>query len=498
MCPEFIVKMEKEELKQELVKFLLDKGQLVTKDILDKIESKEDLQLLYNKLKDDDSLFFNKGIVDKLDQIKQDENLVHIEDDKTIKIISSYEEESKKRNVQDFVSYFNKRFNSLSSILKSRSELSNLVSINRVKDIREREKVSIIGLVKDKNTTKTGNVLVEIEDPTGNIKVCMHKSKPELLDKAKDIVLDEVIGILGSASNNFVFVDNIIVPDVPFTKQLKKSNEEEHAVFISDLHVGSNNFMEKELIKFIRWLNGDLGSEAQKAVSKKVKYVFIVGDLIDGVGIYPGQEDELTIKDVYEQYKYCAELLKKISPEKKIIICPGNHDSMRIAEPQPVLHKDFAESIWNLPNVTMVSNPSFVNIGSNSDFPGFDVLLYHGFSFDYFVANVENIRNKGGYDRPDLIMKFLLQRRHLAPTHTSTLYIPEQSRDPLVIDALPDFFVTGHIHKSSVSLYRNISLICCSCWQSKTAFQEKVGHHPEPCRVPIVNLKTREVKVMRF
>ena len=146
----------------------------------------------------------------------------------------------------------------------------------------------------------------------------------------------------------------------------------------------------------------------------------------------------------------------------------------------------------------MVSNPAAVNIGSTKDFPGFDFLLYHGFSFDYFIANVESIRNQGGYDRADLMMKFLLQKRHLAPTHKSTLYIPDVNQDPLVISNVPDFFLTGHIHKSSVSNYRNVTMICGSCWQSKTSFQEKVGHHPEPCRVPIINLQTREVKILKF
>ena len=124
--------------------------------------------------------------------------------------------------------------------------------------------------------------------------------------------------------------------------------------------------------------------------------------------------------------------------------------------------------------------------------------MYHGYSFDYFVANVDDIRNKGGYDRADLIMKFLLKRRHLAPTHTSTLYIPDTEHDPLVIDKVPDFFITGHIHKSIAANYKNITLISGSCWQAKTAFQEKVGHNPEPGRVPIVNLKTREIKILNF
>ena len=145
-----------------------------------------------------------------------------------------------------------------------------------------------------------------------------------------------------------------------------------------------------------------------------------------------------------------------------------------------------------------VKNPALINIHSSNSFSGFDLLLYHGYSFDYYVANVESIRNGGGYDRADLIMKFLLQRRHLAPTHTSTLYIPDVRKDYLVIEQIPDFFIAGHIHKSYVSNYRNITMVCGSCWQAKTPFQEKVGHNPEPARVPIINLQTREIKILRF
>jgi len=86
----------------------------------------------------------------------------------------------------------------------------------------------------------------------------------------------------------------------------------------------------------------------------------------------------------------------------------------------------------------------------------------------------------------------------MAPTHASTLYMPYTNQDPLIIDKIPDFFATGHIHKSSVSHYKNITLICGSCWQGKTPFQEKVGHRPEPGRVPIVNLSTREVRILKF
>ena len=415
-----------------------------------------------------------------------------------VKIISSYEEEPKKRNIKDFVSLFNKRYQALEAMLKNRQELQNLTSVNKILSKREKENLSLIGIVSEKQFTKNGNLMITIEDLTGNIKLFVNKNKGDLYEEAKNIVLDEVIGVSGVNGENIVFVNNIIWPDVPTNRELKKSPDEVYALFLSDLHVGSKNFLEKNFQKFLRWINGLIGSEEQRETAKKVKYIFIIGDLIDGCGIYPEQDKELIVKDIYEQYEICANLLSKIPSSIRIIIIPGNHDALRISEPQPPLYKDFARSIWDLPNVVMLSNPSYINIHSQKNFHGFDVLLYHGYSFDYYVANVDSIRNKGGYDRADLIMKFLLQRRHLAPTHKSTLYIPEPKNDPLVIDKIPDFFVTGHIHKSSVSNYRNITLICGSCWQSKTIFQEKVGHNPEPCRVPIVNLQTRAIKILRF
>ena len=95
-------------------------------------------------------------------------------------------------------------------------------------------------------------------------------------------------------------------------------------------------------------------------------------------------------------------------------------------------------------------------------------------------------------------MKFLLKRRHLAPAFKSTPYLPADDVDPLLITKVPDIMISGHIHYSSVANYKSVTMICGSCWQAKTDFQEKLGHNPEPGRVPVVNLKTREVKVLKF
>lgn len=438
---------------------------------------------------------FDPSKIEK-EEIPRHVNQLDVQND--MKIIFSYKEESRKRTIQDFIGFFNSRFKSVESMLRNRRELQTLSSINRVKSKTDREVISIIGMIMDKQTTKNKNIILKLEDTSGTISVLISKNKPDLYSLAKDLILDDIIGIVGVCGKNIVFTNNLLLPDIPLNRELKKSPNEGYFAVLSDFHIGSINFLDEEFERFLQWISGKVGNENQKQLAKKIDYIFVLGDLVDGVGIYPEQNKELVIKDIYKQYEVCAEYLKRIPSRIRVIIIPGNHDAMRIAEPQPTLYKDMAAPIWELPNVTMLSNPSYVNICSTENFPGFDFLLYHGYSFTYYADVVESIRLKGGVDRADLIMKFLLQRRHLAPSHGSNLYLPDNNKDSLVIDKVPDFFLTGHLHKSVIANYKNTTMICGSCWQSKTTFMEKLGLHPEPAKVPIVNLQTREVKVLRF
>jgi DNA polymerase II small subunit len=130
----------------------------------------------------------------------------------------------------------------------------------------------------------------------------------------------------------------------------------------------------------------------------------------------------------------------------------------------------------------------------------FDILIYHGSSFDYYLNNITFLRKAGSYDAADKMMEFILKKRHLTPTHVSSMYIPDVEKDPLVITKVPDFFVTGHIHHDvKISSYKNVTLIGCGGFQNKTPYQEKLGHtNVVPARVPVVNLKSRQVKIMDF
>jgi DNA polymerase II small subunit len=129
---------------------------------------------------------------------------------------------------------------------------------------------------------------------------------------------------------------------------------------------------------------------------------------------------------------------------------------------------------------------------------GFKILMYHGASFHGVVEQNLDIRMKNKHNNPTVILKELLRARHLAPTHGECDYIIGENKDNMVLDVIPDIILTGDLHRSEVLVYNNILLIASSCWQSITPFEEKVGNNPDPCKVPILNLKTRELKILDF
>ena len=337
--------------KREIIDVLLKKGILISSELLKGIENDEQISTIMESLnsqQNNETLIIDTTIMGTESRSNKQAAGVQEEHQKKgeIRIVQSYKEEPKKREPQDFVDYFNNRYKSIERILKQRQELKGTISINKIPTKKDKESLAIIGMVNNKQTTKNGNLVLVIEDPTGQTKIIINKSKPALFNEAADIVLDETIGILGVNAGTVIFGNKIIWPDVPTNKELKKTEEEKYTLFLSDLHVGSSKFLPEDFEKFIRWINCKIGNERQKHIARNVDYIFIAGDLVDGCGIYPEQDKELLTKDIHQQYRECADLLKQIPKQIQLIICPGNHDAMRISEPQPPLSKHFAKPIY--------------------------------------------------------------------------------------------------------------------------------------------------------
>jgi DNA polymerase II small subunit len=366
-------------------------------------------------------------------------------------------------SVEDFIMYFNSRYEKISRILRERIAP---ITISEVKKLKS-DKVKVIGTIVRIRESLNGNAIIELEDKTGRINVV---ASGKLKEEAAELLGDEVIGVEGFLRGRNIIADRIIFPDIPINgNRIKKDFS---IVFMSDTHFGSNTFLHEEWNTFVKWLNCEIGNEKSIKLAESIKYIVIAGDIVDGVGIYPEQEKELSIIDIYEQYEEAAMQIDKM-PRIKIILAPGNHDAVRQAEPQPALPSEFAELFPK--NVMHVGNPALLDI------EGVKLLIYHGRSIDDMVTKIPRL----DYSKPHQAMIEMLKRRHLAPLYGNRTLIAPEKEDYLVIDDVPDIMHSGHVHTYGTTFYRGIFLVNSSCWQSQTEFQKKINLNPIPGNVAV-------------
>ncbi|MDY6764948.1 MAG: metallophosphoesterase family protein [Halobacteria archaeon] len=245
---------------------------------------------------------------------------------------------------------------------------------------------------------------------------------------------------------------------------------------MSDIHVGSNSFEEDKWFGFADWLK----------TQDEIEYLLVGGDIVEGVGVYPNQEKELTIVDIYEQYEECAEYFKDLPGDIEIITITGNHDSVRLAEPQPALGEEFRDPFGS--NVRFLSNPSMVNI------EGVKFLMYHGVSLNAFVEQIPG----ANVQEPETAMLPMLKKRHIAPMYGSTVRLAPEEKDYLVIDDIPDVLHTGHVHTVGVDKYNSVTMVNSGAWQSQTAYQRAVNIQPDVGYAAVIDLSTLDVELRRF
>jgi DNA polymerase II small subunit len=410
--------------------------------------------------------------------------------DSEIKIIKDVTGDSTcEGTATDFAKLFVNRYNVLRKILQSqRREMANIMPINRIKKSGVKE-VQLVGIVKDVRTTVNGHRLIEIEDDADVATCIALKTNHEIIQAANEVVYDEIIGIRGQLSRNgdLVIIRSIVFPDVSIQNERHKSEIPVYAAYLSDIHIGSKMFMQDEWQSFLKWINGGLGNSRQKDVAGRIKYLVIPGDVVDGIGIYPNQDKELAITDVYRQYESLAEQFQLLPDYLSIIIQPGNHDAVRPAEPQPTFEKEI-QDLFSGKDIHFVGNPCYFSLND------VEVLSYHGQSLLDFATNIPHLN----YYEPVETMKVMLRKHHLAPTYGGYTPLAPEHSDYMIIDRIPDIFVTGHVHKAMIDNYRGVTLINASSWQSQTSYQKRLNFVPDSAKLPIVDLKTSNVTMMDF
>jgi len=393
----------------------------------------------------------------------------------------------KSEDKKDFFKLFDSRYKKTLKILSIRSESRQIRKIKYIKDLRNKSRFSslanenergkfvdsvfVAGLIMLKRNRKNDVELV-IDDTTGSIPVVC-KTR-ELINEASTLVLDQMlmleISLSKRNSNDFVIKD-IIFPDIP-EHVSSKSGTESYVALISDLHVGSKYFMEKEFNDLLGWLS------SEDDFVRKIKFICIAGDIVDGIGVYPNQDRELIDININSQMSYAAALLQKIPKRMHVFLIPGNHDPGRRALPQSALTnlRDFQQ----LENFSIMGNPSLVELNKVK------LLMFHGQSLDDVIATVPGL----SYSKPVEAMKILLRSRHLSPIYGNRTPIAPESEDMLVIDDVPDVFHAGHVHTTQVGRYKGTLIVNSGAWQKQTKFQQTMGITPSPGICILVNLAT--------
>src|SRR3989344_5664704 len=105
-----------------IIKYCLEKGCLIDKDVSEILDNLGNIEIAKEKI-ETQPLVVNS---EELSKTKYGYTK-----NKT-KVIYSYPGMEKKVEVEDFVKNFRARFNSIKNILQNRSELENLISINKI------------------------------------------------------------------------------------------------------------------------------------------------------------------------------------------------------------------------------------------------------------------------------------------------------------------------------------------------------------------------------
>lgn len=381
--------------------------------------------------------------------------------------------------MDDIYSHFTNRLERIKKMIVMGGELpSRVTELNRLLSDRQaftgRDNIACaVGLVNEPRNTKNGHLIFELEDNTSSITCLLRKDEDDPNPIiSHGLMPDDVIGVSGTFSNtgDLFYVNDLHFP--PLRRRTRKHATEAQVsvAFLSDIHVGSKTFLEAQWNKMIQWFHND-------PLAKTIKYFVLSGDCVDGIGIYPNQDKELAIPDLFNQYDEFARLLHQLPDWVECIMLPGNHDAVRPAEPQPALEPEIQQSF----NTTkFVGNPCDFSLH------GVRILSYHGKSIDDYVSGMRNVT----YANPVQAMREMMQRRHLAPQWGGKTPLSPEPEDNLVINTVPDIFVTGHVHGHACTDHKGTTLICSSTWQDQTSYQRMLGFQPKPCILTVVNLGT--------
>ncbi len=490
------------ERKKKILDLVSQKNALVDKEALEALKTRDDWKELLEELFGENVFFIRrediepkitktklgvveKGRIETTQAVQRDSEWDF--DYRIMRELDITSQSHSNGTIEDFLGLFRDKFISLEKMLKTRHSLAPK-PIKRLKTVANKEEVDLIGMVYRKWRTKNGHTALEIEDLESSCIAVLMKDDKALEEARDKLMLDDVIGLkCVKLSNDMVLAKKVFWADLP-QKKMKKAKRDVRLACISDLHVGSKLFLEKSFSKFIDWINGRIGSEKEKKEVKKIRYLTVNGDNVDGIGIYPRQFDELNIKNIYEQYKQFSNLMLQIPKTIQIFIIPGQHDAVRWADPQPALPEKLVPKLYEAENIHLLGSPGWIEI------EGIKTVMFHGSGLHDLFSNVSGL----DYKEPQNAIIELLKKRDLMPAYGLRQPYVAEKKDYMVLREEPDIVLAGDLHHSGYARYRGTLIVNNSTWQDRTDYQVKLGHVPTPGIVPVINLQTGCISEKQF
>jgi DNA polymerase II small subunit/DNA polymerase delta subunit B len=307
-----------------------------------------------------------------------------------IEILEAPKKEVKKFSVEEVTHFFNSRYEKIRKMFSGRLDLINPISINKISP--NTKKFTIIAMITEKNE---GDFSASVEDQTGNIEVFF--AEP---DQFKQLVIDEVVGLLCESQNGIHKAEKIIWPDVPLNKEVNKGKEDCYCLFLSDLHLDNPKHQEKHYQNMKKWL---------EKKDYDISYVFILG------GISSKKEDVISF-------------LNDLPIDATKILAEKSND--------------FAELETNN-SIFLVDYPSLLQVDN------IKILLVNG----EYLKKYKNTYNS---DTSTTLLN-LFKKRHLDPT-----FEPEESftsENVLLLDKIPDIVACGTTGEPSLQNYKGTTII---------------------------------------
>jgi DNA polymerase II small subunit len=372
--------------KSEIIKKFLEKGYQLDPSALDLLMEKDYVDELLPRLTE------IKSPVITAEHIR---SLVA----EPLKVLKLMKPKPVKCTVDDVAKVLNTRYQQLKRMLETK-ELVDLVSINKVTP--QSREFSVIGMVSE-----ACQEYVQVEDPTGELKIFLDSS----LRDVHQFFPNEVVAIKCRKSKEGIYAEEVIWPDIPLRREVRRATSPIKCLFISDFHMDSPNFNREAYEKFVKWIS-----------TVEHVYTFVLGDV--------------SSKESNEFFHLL---------------------------PSPKIHVMGEIDVMPKGDVKVFDSPVMLELG------GLKLLLMHGQILEEYLKNFKS---------PQRTILALLQARHLNPTFVG-------SKDPYLLDEVPDIVVAGHVHEASMTNYRTTTVLTTGSFLTEPIYW-------------LVDLSTREVERISF